>query len=382
AANQAYSDATIAGRSATAAQADARAAQAAATQAQRDADAANTAASGAEKAAADANTAAENAQRHAESAAEAARNARNSAVEAGQAAGRAETAERERQDKAKAEDALREMRSTLQRLRDEAAKDPSLGDVVRAIDQLMGMIEHLLGQTLEYLAEHGDELLLLLENLAQTAVGAGLAYSGVVTAAGGAAVCAAEIAAAAGAGAGAGAVVAGVGAVPGALTGALTGLLICAMSGGPAIVGGVSQFIAGMAVAMDGLNKAATNVQNLGNNKNGSLEGKTDHVVYDPAVPNNGRPITDIDRVENGVLWEEKTAIDAQNIPDWVGKHVDKKLNSYLEARKHLQGYENAPIGLRFTQPGATPAFKAAVEKAVDTFRKANTSVRVMLDWK
>jgi hypothetical protein len=40
--------------------------------------------------------------------------------------------------------------------------------------------------------------------------------------------------------------------------------------------------------------------------------------------------------------------------------YVVGKLNSYTRARQYLTGYENAPLGLDFTQPGATPEFKAA----------------------
>lgn len=109
------------------------------------------------------------------------------------------------------------------------------------------------------------------------------------------------------------------------------------------------------------------------------LEGERDYVVDDPADP--GRTITDIDHIEKGVLWEEKSATDAQNIDAWVSKHVDGKFARYLEARQHVTGYENAPIGFRFTSPGATPAFRAAVENAVANLRAANPGVRILLEW-
>ncbi|MGO4430898.1 hypothetical protein AB4Z54_72045, partial [Streptomyces sp. MCAF7] len=51
--------------------------------------------------------------------------------------------------------------------------------------------------------------------------------------------------------------------------------------------------------------------------------------------------ITDIDKIQDGVLWEEKTAT-GQNpnmkVEPWVNKHVFKKLDSYLRARTHLEG--------------------------------------------
>ncbi|OPC82261.1 hypothetical protein B4N89_16160 [Embleya scabrispora] len=113
----------------------------------------------------------------------------------------------------------------------------------------------------------------------------------------------------------------------------------------------------------------------------GSLEGKSDQDVYDPAVPNNGRRITDIDHVENGVLWELKTAIGAGNIEEWIPKHITKKMTAYLDARQHLHGYEQAPIGLRFTRSGAEPAFRREVENAVNQFRAEHPGVDVRLEW-
>jgi hypothetical protein len=110
-----------------------------------------------------------------------------------------------------------------------------------------------------------------------------------------------------------------------------------------------------------------------------SLEGKRDHVVDDPADPS--RTITDIDRIEDGVLWEEKSATGAVNIDKWVAKHIDKKFDSYLEARRHLPGYEEAPIGFKFTEPVADPEFRSAVEDAVDGLRKSHPDVTIRLEW-
>jgi hypothetical protein len=110
-----------------------------------------------------------------------------------------------------------------------------------------------------------------------------------------------------------------------------------------------------------------------------SLEGKRDYVVDDPADPS--RTITDIDRIEDGALWEEKSATSAVNIDKWVAKHIDKKFDSYLEARRHLPGYEEAPIGFKFTEPAADPEFRSAVEDAVDGLRKSHPDVTIRLEW-
>lgn len=109
------------------------------------------------------------------------------------------------------------------------------------------------------------------------------------------------------------------------------------------------------------------------------LEGRRDYVVDDPAVP--GRTITDIDCIEDGVLWEEKSATNAGDIGRWVAKHIDKKFSSYLDARQYMVDYEQAPIGFRFTSPGADPSFRSEVESAVERLRQANPNEQIMLEW-
>lgn len=108
-------------------------------------------------------------------------------------------------------------------------------------------------------------------------------------------------------------------------------------------------------------------------------EGDNDVVIDEPG--NLSRTITDIDAVENGVLWEEKSATDAGNVPKWVDKHVTRKLESYLEAQQYIAGHETSPIGLRFTEAGADPQFKAAVEKAVDDLRTKHPNAEIHLEW-
>lgn len=62
-------------------------------------------------------------------------------------------------------------------------------------------------------------------------------------------------------------------------------------------------------------------------------------------------------------------------------RNVNGKLDSYVRARQYMPGYENAPLGLDFTQPGATPAFKQAVEQAVEQWKSANPGVDVTVRW-
>jgi hypothetical protein len=111
-------------------------------------------------------------------------------------------------------------------------------------------------------------------------------------------------------------------------------------------------------------------------------DGDKNYVVDNPNDPSD--TITDIDRVESGTLWEEKTATGQDpriDIPGWVQRNVARKLDSYLRARQYLPGYENAPFGLDFTQPGATPEFRAAVEDAVRQWMAAHPGVPVTVRW-
>ncbi|MEW2413909.1 putative T7SS-secreted protein [Streptomyces sp. NPDC046866] len=112
------------------------------------------------------------------------------------------------------------------------------------------------------------------------------------------------------------------------------------------------------------------------------VNGDTNYIVDNPADWSD--TITDIDRIENGTFWEEKSATGQNpnmNVQKWTDKHIIKKLDSYLRARSHLEGWEQAPLGIHFVEPGATPAFRAAVESAVDSWRQANPGVTVEVRW-
>ncbi len=98
--------------------------------------------------------------------------------------------------------------------------------------------------------------------------------------------------------------------------------------------------------------------------------------------PNDtSRTITDIDEIKDGVLWEEKSATNAADVDKWIAKQVEKKLGSYLDARQYIDGYEQAPIGLRFTSPDADPEFRSAVEAAVENMRTKNPGVQILVEW-
>lgn len=111
-------------------------------------------------------------------------------------------------------------------------------------------------------------------------------------------------------------------------------------------------------------------------------EGDTNYVVDNPE--NWADTITDIDRIEDGVLWEEKSATGRDprvNVDKWIAKHVFKKLDSYVRARPYMNGFENAPIGISFTEPGATPEFRAAVESGIAEWRAKHPDVDVRVRW-
>lgn len=99
--------------------------------------------------------------------------------------------------------------------------------------------------------------------------------------------------------------------------------------------------------------------------------------------PNDmSRTITDIDKVDNGVLWEEKSAINGGQDQDrWIDKQVSTKLDRYVDARQYIAGADNAPIGIEFTTPGADPAFRAAVEQAVADARTRHPGVTFLVKW-
>ncbi|WP_161989321.1 polymorphic toxin-type HINT domain-containing protein [Streptomyces sioyaensis] len=112
------------------------------------------------------------------------------------------------------------------------------------------------------------------------------------------------------------------------------------------------------------------------NSRCGHLEGERDYDVYHPET---GNRITDIDHIDDGVLWEEKSALYGDET--WISKQIDGKLKKYLEARQHMPGYEDSPIGFRLTNPLIDPRFRAALEQHVGNLRQANPGVDIRLEF-
>ncbi|MFF4156003.1 hypothetical protein [Streptomyces sp. NPDC001678] len=126
----------------------------------------------------------------------------------------------------------------------------------------------------------------------------------------------------------------------------------------------------------------ASGEDGLSNRVRPPREGDTNYIVDDP--DNLSDTITDIDEIRDGILWEEKTATGQDprvNIPKWIKKHVFKKLDSYIRARTHMAGYEQAPLGLDFVQAGATAEFRAAVESGIQEWMISNPGVEVKVRW-
>lgn len=87
-----------------------------------------------------------------------------------------------------------------------------------------------------------------------------------------------------------------------------------------------------------------------------------------------------MDLVEDGVLWEEKSAIDATNIDDWVNDEIYGKFTKYMNMRARLPHYENAPIGWEFSRAIPEGPFRRAVVEAISNLRASTRDVQILLD--
>ncbi|MFB6552164.1 hypothetical protein [Streptomyces sp. NPDC056405] len=114
-------------------------------------------------------------------------------------------------------------------------------------------------------------------------------------------------------------------------------------------------------------------------------EGDRNQVIDDPK--NLAETITDFDYIKDGVLWEEKTA-SARNFEKgyvtWVETNVDKKVRSFIRARQYAHGYEDAPIGIWFTDPAintVNPGLRPLVEQKLRELRVEFPNVSLELRW-
>ncbi|WP_433385068.1 hypothetical protein [Micromonospora sp. KLBMP9576] len=64
----------------------------------------------------------------------------------------------------------------------------------------------------------------------------------------------------------------------------------------------------------------------------------------------------------------------------WVEKQVDRKIRRYIEAQRHIKVYENAPLGLCFTDPGLPSWLRGPVEQRIRELR-VELSADIRLEW-
>jgi hypothetical protein len=106
----------------------------------------------------------------------------------------------------------------------------------------------------------------------------------------------------------------------------------------------------------------------------GPLEGAHEHPVYD----SKGDLITDIDLIENDTLWEKKSAMNAQDVSEWVKENVTEKFEAYLKARERLPAhYRNAKIGFIFE---STPK-QALWDAIMDEIERLQAAHPDTLEW-
>lgn len=123
--------------------------------------------------------------------------------------------------------------------------------------------------------------------------------------------------------------------------------------------------------------------------KIGPLEGKVNFQINDPGI--TGKTIVDVDKFEGKILWEEKSATSGVNkftgvdetTAKWIPKHITKKFEDLVEARKHLPPfYRDAEIGFDFVKPGADPSFKTAVEAEIKRLTQQHPEIKIHVRWR
>ncbi|MEP6604809.1 MAG: hypothetical protein ABJA60_01675 [Nitrosospira sp.] len=98
-----------------------------------------------------------------------------------------------------------------------------------------------------------------------------------------------------------------------------------------------------------------------------------------------GRDRTDIDEVENGVLLEHKSAVNAGDPEKWVKKQITDKYENLqvLRARigREYPEYERALIGFRFEGVPGEELWNAVSDAIEELQRKYGTYIPVDTGW-
>ncbi len=101
----------------------------------------------------------------------------------------------------------------------------------------------------------------------------------------------------------------------------------------------------------------------------GRLEGLPEG---DPRLKgtSGGKDITDFDAVENGLLLERKTAVNAADPKDWAQKQITEKYENLRQLRaekaREFPEYKDAQIGFRFEGGPPAQEFSNAVHDAIE----------------
>jgi hypothetical protein len=112
----------------------------------------------------------------------------------------------------------------------------------------------------------------------------------------------------------------------------------------------------------------------------GPLEGCHDVIVKDPRT---GEVITDIDEIQDDTLWEKKSAISAEDIPEWVRVHIREKFGKYLRARAVpplAPYYSDKPIGFHFERQPKKDLSKA-IWAEIGRLQDAHPDVEIRVGW-
>ena len=122
----------------------------------------------------------------------------------------------------------------------------------------------------------------------------------------------------------------------------------------------------------------AEKIANGGGNPNQQpSSGDSNYEVKDPA---SGRTLVEIDSIEEDRLVEEKSATWAGDPERWA-QNLKEQLQRYIDAREYIPGYEDADVGVRFTDGRPDQELVDAVENAMAELESENPDVDIEIEW-
>jgi len=108
----------------------------------------------------------------------------------------------------------------------------------------------------------------------------------------------------------------------------------------------------------------------------GCYEGQTEV----PAFGDDGKLITKIDLIENDILWENKGLDNEPPIPSKWAEKIFDKVWKMEDARLHLPGYENAPMGFRFGKPPSSD-MREAITATLSDIKGWRPDLDIRVEW-